>query len=108
MRRGNSIGRVRRLRAIRPVFLTACDNSGRIKSHQATAFSGEPKTPVNFNVRLVGQVLRLGTQRANLNFQDTGELPTDDHVAGWTVGLTHSLSSGSSMSMPVVLGVAVR
>jgi hypothetical protein len=35
-------------------------------------------------------------------------LPTDDHVAGWTVGLTHSLSSGSSMSMPVVLGVAVR
>ena len=69
MGRGNCIGRVRRLRAIRPVFLIACDNSGRIKSHQATAFSGEPKTPMNFKFRLVGQVLQLGTQRANLNFQ---------------------------------------
>lgn len=45
MRRGNRIGRVRRLRAIRPIFLTACDDGGRAESYQATAFVGELKTP---------------------------------------------------------------
>ena len=37
MRRGNRIGRVRRLFVIRPVRLTACNTGGRIESRQATA-----------------------------------------------------------------------
>ena len=35
MRRDNRVGRVRRLRALRPVLVAACDTGGRTGSHQA-------------------------------------------------------------------------
>jgi hypothetical protein len=38
MRRGNRIGRVRRLCVIRSVLSTACNTGGRMESRQATAF----------------------------------------------------------------------
>ena len=47
MRRGDRIGRVRRLRAIRPVLSAACYSGSRVESCQATVLPGELKTPIN-------------------------------------------------------------